>query len=230
MEAFIGTILPVGFNFAPRGWAFCNGQLLPISQNSALFALLGTMYGGDGVQTFGLPDLRGRVAVGSQGNGPGLEPVQQGEKAGTNNATVISTGTAAVALTQANLPAHIHPATMSLSDLTATTTVNIDTTAHAAPPATTAFAAGSTLTGSPSAGPNSAAIYLPSGTPPTAPAALGGVTTTVGGNGTVSVGANTGGGQTLNAPVQTQALASVMQPYTGLNYIIALEGIFPSRN
>ncbi|MEO7641328.1 MAG: tail fiber protein, partial [Ramlibacter sp.] len=57
MEAFMGTILPIGFGYAPRGWAFCNGQLMSIAQNSALFALLGTTYGGDGVQTFGLPDL-----------------------------------------------------------------------------------------------------------------------------------------------------------------------------
>ena len=71
LEPFVGEINLVGFNFAPRGWAFCNGQLLPISQNTALFSLLGTMYGGDGRTTFALPDLRGRVPVG-QGSGPGL--------------------------------------------------------------------------------------------------------------------------------------------------------------
>jgi microcystin-dependent protein len=78
METFIGTIMPVAFNFAPEGWALCNGQLLPINQNTALFSLLGANYGGDGQTTFGLPDLRGRVAVG-QGAGPGLAPVQMGE-------------------------------------------------------------------------------------------------------------------------------------------------------
>lgn len=87
----------VGFNFAPRGWAECNGQLLPISQNTALFALLGTTYGGDGRVTFALPDLRGRVPL-HQGNGPGLSPRTLGE----------STGTESVALTVNQLPSHTH--------------------------------------------------------------------------------------------------------------------------
>jgi hypothetical protein len=89
--------------------------------------------------------------------------------------------------------------------------------------------AGAVLSSTP-IGPASAQIYLPSGTPPVSPVALGGVSTTLGGAGTVTVNANTGGGQPLAAPVQTQAQASVMQPYLGLNYIIALQGIFPSRN
>lgn len=75
-------------NFAPRGYAFCDGQLLPIAQNSALFALLGTTYGGDGRTTFGLPDLRGRVAVGSNGNGPGLTDRRLGDKFGSESVTV----------------------------------------------------------------------------------------------------------------------------------------------
>ena len=69
MEPFLGQIQAFGFNFAPRGWALCEGQLLPIAQNTALFSLLGTIYGGDGRTTFGLPDLRGRVPMG-QGHGP----------------------------------------------------------------------------------------------------------------------------------------------------------------
>jgi microcystin-dependent protein len=158
-----------------------------------------------------------------------LQPIQQGEKAGANNATVISNGTATVALTQANLPAHTHAATLSLSGLSATTDISIDTTAHAVPPATTAFAAGSTLTSTPTAGPTSAAIYLPSGTAQTTPANLGGVTTTVTGSGTVS-NANTGNGTPLTVPVTSTATISNMQPYLGLNYIICTEGIFPSRN
>lgn len=230
MDAFMGTILAVGFNYPPRGWLFCNGQTVPIQQNSAMFALLGTMYGGDGQVTFGIPDLRGRVVVGSQGNGPGLSPIAQGEKAGTNNVTIIGNGAVSISLTSANLPPHTHPASMSSSGLSATTNINIDTTAHAAPPATTAFTAGSTLTSTAATGPSSAAIYLPPTTAQATPASLGGVTTTVTGSGTVTVGANTGGGQPLAAPVQTQALTSIMQPYLGLNYIIAMEGIFPSRN
>lgn len=123
MDAFMGMVMPVGFNFAPRGWMFCNGQTVPISQNSAMFALLGTMYGGDGQNTFGIPDLRGRVPVGSQGNGPGLTPIAQGEKAGVNNVTVIANGAVSISLTSANLPPHTHPATMSLTGLTASTTM-----------------------------------------------------------------------------------------------------------
>jgi microcystin-dependent protein len=82
MEAFLGTVVAVGFNFVPAGWAFCNGQLLSISQNPALFSLLSTMYGGDGVTTFGLPDLRGRAVAGSQGNGPGVASISQGQLSG----------------------------------------------------------------------------------------------------------------------------------------------------
>lgn len=93
-----------GGNFAPRGWAFCNGQLMPISQNSALFSILGTTYGGDGQTTFALPDLRGRVAVG-QGQGPGLSSVSLGQAAGTETVT----------LTTAELPAHSHTVQMPAS-------------------------------------------------------------------------------------------------------------------
>lgn len=227
MDAFMGTVLPVAFNYPPRGWMFCNGQTIPIQQNSAMFALLGTMYGGDGQNTFGLPDLRGRVIVGSQGQGPGLANVVQGEKAGSNNTTVIANGTVNITLSLANLPAHNHPATLSLDALTGQTTISVGTGAAAAGTGLTAQA-GSLLTSAPS-GAAAAAIYLPTGTAQTAPVTLGGVTTTVGGSGTVTTG-NTGTGTPLAAPVVTSATVSNMQPYLGLNYIIAMEGIFPSRN
>lgn len=84
---FLGQIITVGFNFAPVGYMLCNGQLLPISQNEALFSLLGTIYGGDGVTTFGLPDLRGRAAI-NQGQGPGLTNRVIGEISGTNYVTL----------------------------------------------------------------------------------------------------------------------------------------------
>lgn len=84
-------------NFAPLNWAFCEGQLMAISENEALFALIGTTYGGDGITTFGLPDLRGRSAVGT-GNGPGLSPMSLGEQGGSNSVT----------LTNANLASHTH--------------------------------------------------------------------------------------------------------------------------
>ncbi|PSR11125.1 MAG: phage tail protein [Bacteroidetes bacterium] len=102
MEGMIGEIRLFGGNFAPRSWAFCNGQLLAISQNSALFSILGTTYGGDGQTTFGLPDLRGRTAIG-QGNGPGLSSRQLGEQAGTPTVT----------LNVNQLPSHSHTAVES---------------------------------------------------------------------------------------------------------------------
>lgn len=86
---FVAEIVIFACNFAPKGWAQCNGQLLPISQNTALFSLLGTYFGGDGRQTFNLPDLRGRVAVG-QGQGPGLAHYDQGQAGGAE--TVVLNG------------------------------------------------------------------------------------------------------------------------------------------
>ena len=81
---FLGQICNFAGNFAPRGWAFCDGQLLAVSQNSALFSILGTVYGGDGRTTFGLPDMRGRLPM-NQGSGPGLTPRTLGAKGGTEN-------------------------------------------------------------------------------------------------------------------------------------------------
>lgn len=98
-DPFIGEITIFPYNFAPQGWAKCDGQLLSISQNTALFSLLGTQYGGDGETTFGLPDLRGRVPIGS-GSGPGLPTYNVGQKSGSTN-TLLTVG---------NLPAHNHTA------------------------------------------------------------------------------------------------------------------------
>jgi len=97
MEPFLGQIQIFGFNFAPRGWALCDGQLLPISQHTALFSLLGTTYGGDGRTTFGLPDLRSRSAV-HVGTGPGLSNIRWGEKGGDEN----------IQLTIGQMPSHNH--------------------------------------------------------------------------------------------------------------------------
>ena len=87
---FIGEITLFAGNFAPRGWAFCDGQLLQIAQNTALFSILGTTYGGDGRTTFGLPDLKGRAAIHSGGNspGPGLTPRPLGQKTGTDQSGI----------------------------------------------------------------------------------------------------------------------------------------------
>ena len=98
-EPFLGEIRPFGFNFAPRGWAQCNGQLLPISQNTALFSILGTTYGGDGRSTFALPNLQGIVPMGS-GHGSGLALRTLGQKGGSETMT----------LTAQQIPPHTHPA------------------------------------------------------------------------------------------------------------------------
>lgn len=87
MEEMIGVIKMFAGNFAPRGWAFCDGQLMPINQNTALFSILGTTYGGDGRTTFALPDLRGRVSM-HPGSGPGLTPHRLGEKGGSETNTL----------------------------------------------------------------------------------------------------------------------------------------------
>lgn len=104
-EPFLGQIAFVAFNFAPQGWAECNGQLLSISQNSALFALLGTTYGGNGVTTFALPDMRGRTLV-HAGQGPGLSPRPQGEMGGAERHTLIVP----------EMPAHTHQLRASSSE------------------------------------------------------------------------------------------------------------------
>ncbi len=101
-EPFIGQIQMFGFSFPPRGWAACSGQLINISQNTALFSLLGVQYGGDGRITFGLPDLQGRAPV-NQGQGPGLSPYDMGEKNGSEVVTLIP----------AEMPIHTHVATTS---------------------------------------------------------------------------------------------------------------------
>jgi len=97
-EPFVGEIRMFAGNFAPRGWAFCDGQLLAVSQNDALFSLFGTIYGGDGRTTFGLPDLRGRIPI-HAGSGPGLSPRRLGSKSGAE----------AVTLTVNQMPSHGHP-------------------------------------------------------------------------------------------------------------------------
>lgn len=177
MDTFIGNIMMFGFNFAPQGWATCSGQLLGIAQNTALFSLLGTTYGGNGQTNFGLPDYRGRVPVG-MGQGPGLSNIQQGQLSGTENKT----------LTTANMPAHTHMATVNVPVTTANATSEEPAGNIIASQVNNFFAAANTGNGS-----------------------MGGTTATV---------ATAGGSQPF----------SIMQPYLGINFCIALQGIFPSRN
>lgn len=113
-QPFVGQIQSFGFNFAPRNWALCNGQLLSIAQNTALFSLLGTTYGGNGQTTFALPDLRGRTSM-HFGQGPGLSNYTQGEVSGSETVT----------LTQETMPGHTH-----LVNASAGTKLNINPAAN----------------------------------------------------------------------------------------------------
>ena len=141
MEVFMGTVQSFAFNFAPNGWALCNGQTLGVSQYQALFSLLGTYYGGNGSTNFMLPNLQGRMPI-AQGNGLGLTPRVIGEFSGTENVTATIT----------NLPNHTH----ALSGLTATTTLQL--ASPASNPVTTPTATNSYI-GASGGGPGSASIY-----------------------------------------------------------------------
>ncbi len=172
-EPFLAEIRMLGGNFAPRGWAFCDGQILPINQNQSLYSLLGTTYGGDGRTSFALPDLRSRVSV-HQGDGSGLSHYNLGQKGGAE----------AVSLQTTQIPAHNHAVEC------VSTEGNEDTPVGHLPGSETA---------------------------PTvsfwSDAASDGIMKT-------TMIQNTGGGQDHKN----------VQPYGVVNFIIALQGLFPSRN
>jgi len=181
-EPFVGEIKTFGFSFPPLGYQSCTGQLMSIAQNTALFSLLGTTYGGDGQTTFALPDLQGRVPIG-QGQGPGLPDYAMGEEAGSNSTT----------LTASNLPQHIH----TVNNMKVQQKASTDT-----------------------ADENSAQNLFPAnaGTPVYAGAATPGVFT---GHASITGGTDMSG---------SSYPFSITNPYLVLNYSIAIEGIFPSRN
>lgn len=199
-EPFMGTVMIWAPNFAPRGWAFCQGQLMAISTNSALFSLLGVVYGGNGQTTFGLPNLAGRVPVG-QGQSPGTSSYTIGQTSGTENVT----------LTTAQMPMHNHGATLSGAGGTVTLQASQTAGTNDTPQA------GNVLAASYDQG-NGYAVssYVAAGTGTMVN--LGGASVS-GLTGTVTV-----------APNGSSVPFSVMQPYQVLNYVIALEGVFPSRN
>ncbi len=182
MEGTIGEIRMFAGNFAPRSWAFCQGQILSIAQNTALFSILGTTYGGNGQTTFGLPDFQGRTSVGV-GTGAGLSNITLGEKAGSPTVT----------LSTLNMPAHNHA-------LTGTVKMqgNNDTGGLNTDPTNRYLAGASIYTNL-----NDSLVAMN-------PAAI---------TNTLQVGIN-GGSQPF----------SIMPPYLGMNYIICLFGIFPSRD
>jgi microcystin-dependent protein len=197
-DPFIGEIRWVGFNFAPRGWASCNGQILSIAQNTALFSLLGTTYGGNGQTTFALPDMRGRVPL-HFGQGPGLSNRDLGEVAGTETVTLILNEIPSHAH---NLSSHSHtipslPVEIRASNFAATKTSPAGSVL--ATPSTNIYSSG--LAGATLAA--GSALTLPGATD-----SATGMTTAAG-----------GGQPHLNMP-----------PFLAIHCIIALEGIFPSRN
>jgi microcystin-dependent protein len=210
LEPFVGEISYVAFNYAPNGWYQCDGQLLPISQYQALFALVGTTYGGNGTTNFALPDMRGRV------------PVHQGQSStGSNYPMGQKSGAEAMTLTVNNMPIHNHPATA-----VSTSTSQVAAGASATSTLKAANTAGNTNTAEGNAIASSPALTKIYST--TAPnvsmnaasieTSLSGVEVTTTTNTVVTVG-NTGGSQPF----------SIMQPYTTVNCIIAWNGIFPSR-
>lgn len=181
MDQLLSVITPFAANFAPKGWALCNGQILAIATNQALFSLLGTTFGGNGTTNFALPNLQGRVGIG-EGQGPGLGNYSLGQSAGTSQTTLLLS----------NLPNHIHPASIVSASL------DCDGSA-----ASEQFPDGFYI-----AGVNNAYRSTPdSGVALQTP--------------TYSVVVGTAGN---NQPIP------LMPPFTVINFIIALEGIFPSRS
>jgi microcystin-dependent protein len=207
MEPFLGQIIQVGFSFAPLYWSTCSGQALPISQNTALFSLLGTTFGGDGVSTFQLPNLQGRVMVGA-GTSAGGTVYLPGQTGGAETVT----------LTAGQMPTHTHTATFSStgSSLSGQGVLDAVQTAAtgASPSAGAQFAVASDARNA--ANPQ---IYVPAGTSGSQ-VALGGLNVTVTGsvNGNVTV-APAGSGQPFSA----------LPPYLAVTTIIAISGVFPSR-
>ena len=192
-DPFVGEIRMVGFPFAPRGWALCQGQLLPLAQNQALFALIGVTFGGNGTTNFALPNYSSRSPVG-MGTGQGLSPIIQGEFAGDENVTILST----------QMPIHNH----TLTGATASIAIPVNTTVGSTKiPSNTLVLS---TTNDTAAG---AEVDLYSAGP--------GSTTLAPFNANVTgTTANAGGSQPL----------PIRNPYLGTNFIIALEGVFPSRN
>ena len=199
-EPYLGEIKIVPYNFTPKDWAFCAGQIAAISENQALFALLGTTYGGDGRTSYGLPDLRGRVPVGSSimGTGPGLNPIPLGQKGGTPVIDYTPSCNYSFTLTEAQMPSHTHTATLR-GESTAATAGN--------PKNKMLATAASNVYASPIAADDKD---------------LASESITV---------SDTGGGQPVTGAATGQRLYMDNRgPYLGLNYVIAMQGIFPSRN
>jgi len=200
MEGTIGEIRVFAANFAPKNWASCEGQLLPISRNTALFSILGVQYGGDGKTTFALPDLRGRTALGV-GQGPGLSTYTIGERTGTENVTLLTP----------EMPMHSHEATAQVGTVTATGTLyGVNSPGGQANP-------GGNFIGEDNAA--GATPYAASGTPVAMNAGSVTVTDVVVPPPSVTVG-----------PTGSTSPHPNMQPSLAMYYIICMYGVFPARN
>jgi microcystin-dependent protein len=181
IEPYMANVTIFAGNFAPRGWMFCQGQLLAIAQYDALFALIGTTYGGDGQTTFALPDLRSRVAI-HTGQGTGLSNYVIGQAGGTESVTVISN----------QLPAHSHTVT--------------------------------SLTGNPGASGVAGNANIPTGKVPA-------LTTNIQSYDSAGAAALLQSSINTTTPVAGGSNPiEILPPYLAMNYIICVEGIFPSRN
>lgn len=200
MDPFIAQIIMFGGNFAPRGWAFCNGQLMAISSNNALFSLIGTTYGGDGRSTFALPDLRGRAPI-HAGTGPGLTTRPLGYRSGTETVT----------LTPNQMPQHTHLASAT-NQAVSQLKLSPETGTSQSPIANGSIGA----VGAPPKSSNSALIFNDDDEPSVIQNGMS-VQTNVNTQVTLY---NSGGSQWHNN----------MQPYLAVNYIIALYGTYPSRS
>lgn len=180
VNPYLATITNFAGNFTPMNWALCNGSLVSIAENSALFSLIGTTYGGDGSVTFALPDLRGRYAL-HAGSGPGLSTYDLGEMSGSENTTLLTN----------NLPAHTHPIGQ--------------------------------MTGAPGAYAEAGNVASPAGAVSSVFTARYGNTTS---DGTLIPTVATG----MSSVVGSNSPVSNITPYLAMNYIICVEGIYPSRN
>lgn len=210
MESFIGFVYPNGFNFAPRDYTFCAGQIIPISSNQALFALLGATFGGDGRTSLGVPDLRGRAPVGCSEMGtpiPPLSPVRWGERGGLQYIT----------LSQSQMPTHNHTAEFTPSGGGGAAQVEVTTEeGNTDTPVDGAYLSRTKATGGAQDKPENIFNTAPS---EASLVSLGGVSGGGAGSGTVTVG-NSGASSVID----------IQNPYTGMCYVMAIDGIFPSRN
>jgi len=214
-DPYLGEIRMLAFPFAPSGWALCQGQTMPVTQNQALFALLGTLYGGNGSTNFQLPNLAGRSPVGT-GTGQNLSPIDQADIGGNET----------IQLTNAQLPSHTHTATSAGGG--GTVTVPVTVTGQVAIPATTnatgcvAAPATSTVLGPVGEGGRAGTLYNAVAANTTLapfPVSLSGTGTGTVTAPTVTIGATGQGGP-----------AEIRNPYLGMIFAIALEGIFPTRS